>query len=155
MRGALVALVLLGLGCDAAGDAAAWIASAARSSAEAEAALAGGDRARARETLVALAERAPPRGVADADARLVRADAMLRLATLALADRDGEGALGWSERGLALGLGEDVLSAGLLIAHGRALEALGRAAAAARDYERAIDVSERLLDRVLPDGGAP
>lgn len=146
----VLALVLLGAivaGCD--DGAGRWVERAAADSAAAEQALDRGDAEAARRHLRALVNRAVPSDVAERDARVVRQDAYDRLARLALAAGDVAQARRQVEAGLALGEGDDVFTANLLTTRGRVHEAAGRDLEAARDYHRALEINDTLLDRAL------
>ena len=138
---ALGALLLAG--CEGGGRA--WMEGARADSAAAEA----GDRDEAIAALERLVAREVPDDVAAEDARVVLQDAYARLAALYLEAGDAGAARREADRGLALGEVDDVFTANLLVARGRADEALGRDQEAARDYHRAIRVHEALLDRAL------
>jgi tetratricopeptide (TPR) repeat protein len=146
---AIVAAALAGCG----GAASRWIDDAASAHARADALAGGGDRESAIRVLEqVVAQPAPGRG-SEQDRRTVRQDAYLRLADLALAAGDPARALRYADAGLALGEGRDVFTSSLRTFRGRAHEALGRDADAARDYEAAQIVAEALLQAALTDGG--
>jgi len=146
----LAAFALAGCG----GPAARWIDEAAAAHAQADAFVRGGDPARAARVLDELAARPVPAGVAAQDRRAVLQDAYARLAGLALGQRAPAQALRYAEAGLALGEARDVFTPALRTLRGRAHEALGQDADAARDYEAAQVVAEALLQEALSGGGA-
>lgn len=133
----------------ACGDGRAWMEANRADSAAADRAIERGERAEAARHLAAIAEREPPRGVAEEDARVVRQDAYERWARLEMEGGDLAAARARVERGLALGEREDVFTANLLTTRGRIAEAEGRDREAARDYHRALRIEEALLDRAL------
>jgi tetratricopeptide (TPR) repeat protein len=156
-RPARAAALLLGawvvLGCgdrDAAGT---WIRRAREANARADAALARGDAGSARLELEALLEGPAPASVKAGDRVAVLQDAYYRLAQLELAASAPDRALKWAEQGLALGRGEDLFAANLLVASGRAREALRDDARAVEDYREALRINELLLVRALQAGG--
>lgn len=141
---------LLVLASSACGDdAATWVSACAADSEAAErAALRGDDRAAERH-LRAIAARPAPGDVARTDVSVVRRDALERLAQVLLRRGESEAALVEANRAIALGVQDDVTSVNALSTRGRVLEALGRDREAARDYHRALEITERLLDRTL------
>lgn len=145
----ILALPIFG-GC--ADDAREWVAACRTESELADAAEEAGRPSEAMEQLERLIARPVPEGVAAEDARVLHQDALARLARLSLDAGDSERARHFVERGLALGEEEDLFTANLLVARGRAHEAEGRDAEAARDYHRALEIHDALLDRAL--GGA-
>jgi hypothetical protein len=149
VRIVLVALVALASGCGDGDEVARWVGQVREASVEADRAIAEGDVEAARAALVGLVEAETPRGVAPDDRRVVVADAAYRLAELALSERDAEAALRWADRGLAQGRPPDLFTANLLVARGRALEALGRDVDAAAEYHAALLINEVLLQEAL------
>jgi len=147
---ALFAALLCGCGD---GDARAWLGEVRGLSDEAAAAEASDDRGAALDALTRIVEREVPAAVAADDARVVRQDAYERLARLRLEAGDPEAARAAAERGLALGEREDLFTANLLVQRGRAREASGDDAGAARDYHRALLIHEALLDAALGGDG--
>lgn len=133
-------------------DAAAWIARAAEANETADRARAAGDLERARDALRAAAEPRPPDGVDTRDARIVRQDLYFRLAELELEAGSPQASLRFADAGLALGRDDDVFTANLHIARGRALEALGREVDATVDYHEALKIDDVLLRRTLEPG---
>ena len=152
MRTALV-LVFLGacLGCNS--GATRWIGEARGAHAEADALERSGDLQRAGDLLQDLVSRPVPAGVAPQDVRAVLQDTYARLADLALKRGKPTDALHSADAGLQLGEAQDVFVSSLRAFRGRALEALGRDAEAAREYEAAQAIAEALLSEALFDGG--
>jgi predicted negative regulator of RcsB-dependent stress response len=149
---AMSLLLTLASGCGDAGSdsgARAWIERAATESAAAESARERGEVDQAIARLTTIVDSEVPTGVAEEDARVVRQDAYDRLARLVLERGDPARALTLSNRGLALGERDDVFTASLLTTRGRIHEAAGRDREAARDYHRALEINEALLDRAL------
>ncbi len=130
-----------------------WLEHARKLSDAAEEAQKRGDRAAAREALLSMFEAPPPSRLNADDARSIRQDVCFRLALVELEDGKPAAALTFAERGLSLGKNEDVFSANLHIARGRALEALGRDAEAAKVYHEALKINERLLEQALATQG--
>lgn len=150
----VLAVALLGLfGCGRA--ASRWVADAASIHAQADALVKASDTARARALLEELLHRPVPAAVAAQDRRAVLQDTYARLAFLALDSGDARQALRDADAGLSLGDSSDLFAATLHTVRGRALEALGQDADAARDYEAAQIVAEALLEQLLSDGGKP
>jgi tetratricopeptide (TPR) repeat protein len=88
--------------------------------------------------------------------RVVRQDLCFRLAQIELARDDAEQALSYADRGLALGHGDDVFTANLWVARGKAQEALAQPADAATCYQQALAINQRLLRAALAsDAGGP
>lgn len=146
---AIVLAALLAAGCSSGDSAARWVEQVQSVSAEADRALAAGEGDAARSALERLLRLDAPRSVAADDARVVAQDAAWRLALLALESGAPEDALRWADDGLARGRTADLFQANLLAARGRAYEALGRDADAARDYHAALLVNEALLNDLL------
>ena len=141
------ALILL-VACAAAGcggPAGRWVDEAAAAHAQADALVRGGEPGRAARVLEELVSRPVPAQVAAQDRRAVLQDAYARLAALALEQR---------EPAQALRPARDVFTCALRTLRGRAHEALGQDAEAARDYEAAQMVAEALLQEALVGGGA-
>ena len=157
---ALVALLALA-GCSQrrSADGGDWLADATQRHALADELLDRGDEpgARAQLAAVVVVERASRGNVdADDDRRRMLQDTYYRLAGLDLRGQDASGALLHAERGLALGGGQDLFVANLLVARGAAHEARGEAPAAAADFHAALLINEQLLADSLRDaGGAP
>jgi tetratricopeptide (TPR) repeat protein len=99
--------------------------------------------------LSSIVENKGPQEVEREDVRIVRQDACFRLATIYLEDRNPQEALKWSEFGLGLGQKDDLFETNLLLAKGRALEALGQEQQAAAIYHKALLINEKLLHNVL------
>jgi hypothetical protein len=150
-RIALLALAGTLLGCG--GDAARWIEGAAFTNEQADASLREGQLPRARAVLEQLVTRPAPASVADGDRRAVLQDAYARLAVIALAEHAPAQAIRDADAGLALGERRDVFTATLRTLRGRAGEALGKDAEAARDYEAAQLIDEALLEGALSGKG--
>jgi hypothetical protein len=137
MRRLMVLLLLMA--CSRSPD---WAEVAAQHHAEADRLIDAGNRVGARAELEAIITAAPHAGE---DGRRVSQDAYFRLARLALDDHDPARAARDADAGLALGGGEDLFVANLLVVRGAAHEALGEAAAAVSVYQRALRINERLL----------
>lgn len=120
---------------------------------EADALLARGDLDAARANLVALVSAEPPAGMAPADVRVIRQDALYRLVEVELSADRAPSAMAFADQGLALGGGDDLFVANLYVGRGQALERLGRDAEAAQAYHRALAINERLLDEALGGEG--
>lgn len=131
-----------------------WIDEARAANGRADALVAAGDTGRAAKVLEELVARRPPAGVATRDARVVVQDAYARLASLSLHAGRPSAALEQADSGLELGDGRDVFASRLRTLRGRALEALGRDADAARELDAAQAILEALLKEALADGGA-
>lgn len=144
---AMSLLLTLASGCE--DDARAWVEHAAAESAAAESARERGEVDEAITRLTSIVDSEVPNGVAEEDARVVRQDAYDRLARLVLERGDPARALNLVDRGLGLGERDDVFTASLLTTRGRIREAAGRDHEAARDYHRALEINEALLDRAL------
>lgn len=126
-----------------------WLSDQAQVHAEIDAALAHGQTDVAQKTLLAaLAERAPV-GVRPEVITLVRKDQLFRLADIYLEKGEPERALEASNRGVALGGERDLFSANLLVARGKALEALGREPDAAEAFHQALTINDELLHDLL------
>ncbi|HKB75231.1 MAG TPA: hypothetical protein VKC58_01455 [Myxococcales bacterium] len=146
----LVAGALAGCG----GRAARWVEEAADAHAQADLLVRRGEREQASRVLEELVSRPVPAQVAAQDRRAVLQDAYARLAGLALEERRPSQALRYADAGLGLGETRDVFASSLRTLRGRAHEALGQDAEAARDYEAAQIVAEALLQEALSGGGA-
>jgi len=143
-------LAFFAVACGPADDeAAAWLANAQAAHAEAD------DESvdEAIATLEAFARLAPPEGVDARDARIVRQDLFYRVSRLALDSGDASRARALADEGLALGRGDDLFTANLLVARGQAREAEGDALGASEDYHDALLINDALLQQVL--GAAP
>jgi hypothetical protein len=146
---ALVSALALATACSGRTDASDWIERAEAAHHDADRLLARGDVAGARAALRAPAEAPVPGTASPGDARIVRQDLYSRLATLETEHAEPKDAVRWATAGLSLGRGEDVFTANLEIVRGRALERLGDANGASRDYHDALVVTEALLDLSL------
>lgn len=145
---ALAALCVAGCGDDRAAQ---WVAAMERAHASADEALEADEPDRARDALERAFEQNVPQAVHERDARVVRQDLAYRLAELELAAGRAEAAAEHASAGLELGEGEDVFTANLYIARGRAREALGREIEAAADYHEALKINDALLRRTLDE----
>ncbi len=152
MRTALI-LVFVGASLGCGSGATRWIGEAWRAHAEADILERSGDLERAGDLLQDLVSRPVPAGVAPQDARAVLQDTYARLANVALKRGKPADALHSADAGLQLGEAQDVFASSLRAFRGRALEALGRDAEAAREYEAAQAIAEALLSEALVDGG--
>jgi len=154
--GALLALATLpACSGEERSDARRWVESAEAAHRAADEAIARGELDEARAALLGPFEAEPPEGVAERDRRVVRQDLAFRLAEVELEAEVPEAALRWVERGLELGRGEDLFTANLLVARGRANEALGREREAAADYFEALEINDALLRRTLEEEEGP
>lgn len=147
MRHSLYVLVWL-TACAAPGDGAGYVQGARAAHQVADDALRRGDQNAAEAALESILQEHVPAAVAKDDARVVRQDAAYRLAELTL-ETDPRAALRFAERGLDEGRAEDVFTANLLIARGRAREALGDPVAATEDYFDALTINDTLLEQAL------
>ena len=145
---ALAMLCVAGCGSDRAAQ---WVEQVESAHAAADAALEDGKTDRAREVLEQAFRRTVPPSVQETDARVVRQDLAYRLAELELGAGRAEAAEEHASRGLGLGKAEDVFTANLYIARGRAREALGRDIEAAEDYHEALKINDALLRRTLDE----
>lgn len=152
MRLAPIAIAAMVLGCG--GAAARWVDDAASTHAQVDASLRDGQPARARSLLEQLVSRPAPPEVDGGDRRAVLQDAWARLALVALREGSPAQAIQYADSGLALGEEGDVFTATLRTLRGRAEEALGRDADAARDYQAAQIIDEALLEAALSGRGA-
>jgi hypothetical protein len=148
-----IAALLVASGIAGCGGAAArWIDDAASRSAQVDALLREGQLARARSLLEALVALPVPASVAEQDRRAVLQDAYARLSLVALRSGAAADAKRYADAGLALGEHRDVFTSALRTMRGRAEEALGNDAEAARDYEAAQVIAELLLQASLGGG---
>lgn len=159
-RAAFVALfsaLVLVSACSGRTEAGSWIGRAEAAHHDADRLLSQGDVAGARNALRTLAEADVPKNARPEDARLVRQDLYCRLAALEAEHGAPEDAVRWATKGLSLGHGKDVFTANLEIVRGHALERLGDANGASRDYHDALVITETLLDLSLggPRQGRP
>jgi hypothetical protein len=146
---ALAATLALLAGCGdraAAGD---WLSRAEAAHRDADHRLEHGDADGAREVLRDAAMAPAPARVGPGDVRAVRQDLYARLATVEIGRGRLREAAAWATTGITLGRSNDVFTANLLIARGRALERVGDASGASRDYHDALLVTEALLDESL------
>lgn len=142
-------LALLTPDCSRMDGSSQWIRQARDANLQADEAIRRGDSADARETLVASLDRQAPATVNPEDRRMVKQDMCFRLSLLEMDSKRHKEALAWAERGLALGRQQDLFTANLYLAQGRALQALSREPEAAEAYHRALKINENLLDRIL------
>lgn len=149
---ALLACLLIGCSSDA--EPSRWVERAAEAHQQADEALTRDDHAAASAALTPIAEGVAPEGVSAADGRVIQQDACFRLALIQLKAREAEAAVKWAQVGLDLGAGQDLYTANLLIARGRAHEALGDDPQAARDYHAALLINEALMNEALDGEGA-
>jgi hypothetical protein len=156
----LVLLVVLACACSESrperesprlsGPASAWAAMVASGHEQADKLLDAGDAPGARRLLTSVLEAPPPRaGLRTEIRRVLLQDTYFRLARLELDGRDAHAAAGHAAAGLALGGGEDLFVANLLVARGAAREALGETRDAVADYDRAARINEALLQHTL------
>ena len=103
----------------------------------------------ARRTLEAIVAGAQAEGVAGDTGRVLLQDTYFRLAQLALSAGENQAAAVRADQGLALGGGNDLFVANLLVVRGAAREALGQTSPAAADYERALRINDALLRDTL------
>lgn len=150
---ALFSALVLVSACSGRTETGSWIERAETAHHDADRLLSQGDVAGARNALRTLAESEIPKNARPEDARIVRQDLYSRLATLEAEHAEPKEAVRWATQGLSLGRGEDVFTANLEIVRGRALERLGDANGASRDYHDALVITEALLDLSL--GGRP
>lgn len=149
-----VALAIALTGCSR-GATTRWIGQAREANAEADALLLAGSPDKAAQALDRARALPPPASLDAVDRRAVLQDLDARRALLALDAGSPKLALEIASGGLALGEERDVLTAALRILRGRANEALGHDADAARDYEAAQAIDEALLDELLRGQGKP
>lgn len=150
---AFVSALALVVACSGRTGTSDWIQRAEAAHHDADRLLPLGDVAAARTTLRTAVEAPVPDGTGPRDARIVRQDLYCRLASLEVDRANPEEAVRWATTGLSLGRGEDVFTANLEIVRGRALERLGDANGASRDYHDALVVTEALLDLSLGGPG--
>jgi tetratricopeptide (TPR) repeat protein len=143
VRRLLVLVLLLGA-CQAAPD---WSVQVAHRHAQADGLIDHGDRAGAQAVLQRIVDEAPAQGAETR--RVLLQDTYFRLARLALDAHDPARAARAADAGLALGGGDDLFVANLLVVRGAAHEALGEAAAALGTYQRALRINEALLHETL------
>lgn len=146
----MAVMALACVACSGVDDGASWLAQVTDASARADLLSARpGGRASAMHELEAALALPVPDEVAAADRRAVRQDLWFRVSRLALGGRDDRRALASAEQGLAEGEADDVFFANLLVARGRAREALGRDHEASDDYYRALVLNEKLMNAAL------
>jgi tetratricopeptide (TPR) repeat protein len=133
-------------------DARNWLAQGEAAHFEAEHRLSLGDVAGARIALETAAKTNPPSAALASDARIVRQDLYAELALLELQHGRAEDGVRWATTGLDLGTVSDAFTANLQIARGKALDRLGDANGATRDYHAALVITESLLEVSLGHG---
>jgi tetratricopeptide (TPR) repeat protein len=132
-----------------------WLETAYLAHRGADEAVAGGRLDEARRQLEAVLRMPTPPGLAPGDERVVLQDVHFRLAEVGLLEGRPERALASADRGLELGRDTDVFTANLLVARGRALEALGEEPEAAAAYYEALRIDDELLRRIVPPRPEP
>ncbi len=132
--------------CARRADTGRWVDDIHQANIRADRALSDGDLVAARTILKQVAEKPLPKGLAQQDGLVVRKDACFRLAMLELRAERPKIALEWADRGLGLDKRGDLFTANLLVARGSALEALGKDSLAAKSYNRALGINEKLLE---------
>jgi hypothetical protein len=132
-----------------------WIRQAHDANLEADRAIRRGDGQSARMALVASLDQPVPGTVSPEDVRIVKQDMYFRLSLVEMEDHRPEEALKWAQRGLELGQEQDLFTANLYVAMGRAQEALGREAQAAEVYHLALKINETLLNQTLENEETP
>ncbi len=154
--GLLLVAILFGDGClgDPPAGPAAFLANLEQTSTRAAQAQARGDLPAAERALEALLADPECGGLVAADCRWVRQDLFGRLGWLKLRRGAAVEASSLADQGLALGDASDVPAAELHLLRGQALEGQGRDGEAARAYHRALEINARLLQELLPAGGA-
>jgi len=117
--------------------------------------LAAGQVDAARSVLRASLAMTIPEAVRPLDRRVLLQDTHFRLSQLELGAGDWAEAEAAAGAGLALGRGEDVFTANLLIARGKAREAGGRELDASRDYHEALRINAGLLEALGSQRATP
>ena len=126
-----------------------WIRQAHDANLQADDALRRGEEDKARDVLVASLEKKVPDTVNSQDSRIVQQDMCFRLALVEMDAHRPKEALSWAKRGLALGERQDLFTANLYVAQGRALESMGDERSAAKAYHQALKINEALLNPTL------
>jgi tetratricopeptide (TPR) repeat protein len=103
----------------------------------------------ARRTLEAIVAGAQVDGAGGDTRRVLLQDTYFRLAQLELSAGENQAATARADQGLALGGGDDLFVANLLVVRAAAREALGQTRPAAADYERALRINDALLSHTL------
>jgi predicted negative regulator of RcsB-dependent stress response len=134
-----------------------WLAAVRAAHERADDALGQGEGDRARAALTRALEQPLPAEVQPEDARVVHQDLWFRLGQIELDHSEPAQSLLRCDRGLTLGRKDDLFTANLLVARGRALAALGRDIEAAGSYQEALQINAKLLRAALgePGGNAP
>lgn len=148
-RAALLGALFVLAGCAAQPTASDYVEATSSDSRAAERAREQGQLEAAVIALDAIVARPVPDELSEDHARVIRQDAHDRLARIRLRRGDLVAAERDVTAGLALGEHEDLFTANLLTTRGRIHEAAGRDLEAARDYHRALEIHETLLDRAL------
>lgn len=147
-------LILLGAsGCAAttapSGVAGRWVTSVEDAHVRAATAIDAGDYDTARAVLEDALVAAAPGRIPPEDLRVVHQDLRYALAEVALAVGEPETARMHADEGLSLGREQDLYTANLLVARGRALVDEGSDVEAASDYYEALEINDALLRRIL------
>jgi hypothetical protein len=145
----LLAALMLLVGCADRREAREWLSRAEAAHRDADRHLGRGDADGARDVLLGAASTPAPSFAVPGDVRAVRQDLYARLAAVDVGRGRAREAAAWATTGLELGRARDVFTANLLILRGRAMEQVGDASAASRDYHDALLVTEALLDESL------
>ncbi len=140
-----------GLGGAAVSAVPAFLEGARNANAAADRAVSRGDWDAAREALEGAIAAEPPAGMAEDDVRVVRQDLLFRLSQVELSAGNAARAADRADEGLNIGMVDDVFTANLLVARGRAREAQDREREAAGDYYDALEINEKLLHAALGD----
>jgi hypothetical protein len=126
-----------------------WSAGVAGRHAEADRLLDRGERQAALAVLDTIVGTPPGEMPSGEPQRVLLQDTYFRLARLELDGHRPQRAVERASAGLALGGGNDLFAANLLVVRGSARQALGQAGAALDDYQRALAINEILLQRSL------
>lgn len=151
-----ILLVLVGA-CVDTSDEAAWIERADTARRGADAALLLAEHEASRATAIAEATEQveaalndpPPPDLAREHLEAVQQDLAFELANLELAAHDAASALAACDRGLSINRRPTIFTGKLLVARGRAQEALNQPQAAASDYYDALRINEELMAHAL------
>lgn len=135
------------------GEASEWLAQVRDAHATADAALLQDDAPSAARALREALDANIPEAVLPQDRRVVQQDLLYRLSSVQLESGRPAAALAAAERGLALGPGEDIFRANLLVVQGEALQAAGRDTEAAASYYAALMINRALLADLLETPG--
>lgn len=126
-----------------------WIRQAHDANLQADRAIRRGDGESARKALVASLDQPVPGTVNPQDSRMVKQDMCFRLSLVEMDAKQPKAALAWAQRGLEIGQQQDLFTANLYVAQGRALEAMGQELEAAEAYHQALKINETLLNQTL------